>query len=119
MRADGRVALNAHQTAAIIVWTCEVLGFHLLLAPSIDDDGRAPRDVDRARMRVFRRGVRVRRGDGDRPGMARDDRGDALELERGAAVLSPLRLERRSAREALPRVRQVRGRVRSSLQVVE
>ena len=39
VRADGRVALNAHQTAAIIVWTCEVLGFHLLLAPSIDDDG--------------------------------------------------------------------------------
>ena len=33
--ARGRAALNAHQTTAILVWTCEALGFYLLLAPSI------------------------------------------------------------------------------------
>jgi hypothetical protein len=33
--ARGRAALNAHQTTAIVVWTCEALGFYLLLAPSI------------------------------------------------------------------------------------
>ena len=94
--ARGRAALNAHQTTAIVVWTCEALGFYLLLAPSIAD-ARATRRDRRVRVRVRVRDVRVRARDGDRPGRAR--------AERRGAVLRALRRERRATREALPGLR--------------
>ena len=94
--ARGRAALNAHQTTAIVVWTCEALGFYLLLAPSIAD-ARSRRGAIIAYACAcafvtcaFARATAIDPG-------ARDGR-------RGA-VLRAVRRERRATREALPGLR--------------